>query len=395
MKRQPAPKHRFKLIEFTNPRTGTGSWRVSGIKLDGKRVRENFTSAKEAQSRQIELEGEYLSRHTDPLLRSTRLTETQVAIAEAAFRLVTEDDQLLIAVRYWHEHGSKAVAAVTPRLQDAADQFNVALLADTSLRDITKMVTRLRVAAFVNSTANIRISDLTPEVIEKYLDGIKGTPRTRVNYKFGISKFCSWCMERGRRWLTSNPCASIKVKMGDAAPPVVLSIEDCKRIIRSAERFRDGAFLPYVAVALFDGLRPFEARRINWEQVNFEDNEIRIEGAQSKTGQSRTFKMDKTTAAWLRTCKGKPFFPACFKTGLVGLMRAAGYGSSDEGLHPWTKDAMRHTAISHFFRKTGSYGLAAERFGNSERVIKRHYQGRVTSDDTKKFYALLPAAKKK
>ncbi len=85
MKRQPAPKHRFKLIEFTNPRTGTGSWRVSGIKLDGKRVRENFTSAKEAQSRQIELEGEYLSRHTDPLLRSTRLTETQVAIAEAAF----------------------------------------------------------------------------------------------------------------------------------------------------------------------------------------------------------------------------------------------------------------------------------------------------------------------
>jgi hypothetical protein len=51
---------------------------------------------------------------------------------------------------------------------------------------------------------------------------------------------------------------------------------------------------------------------------------------------------------------------------------------------------MRHTAISHYFRKTGSYGLTAEQFGNSEAIIKRHYQGRVSSEDTRKFYALLP-----
>ena len=85
--------------------------------------------------------------------------------------------------------------------------------------------------------------------------------------------------------------------------------------------------------------------------------------------------------------------PDCFRTGLIGLLRNAGFGSAKAGLQPWTKDAMRHTAISHFFRKTGSYGLAAERFGNSEGVIKRHYQGRVSSDDTRKFYALLPGGK--
>jgi hypothetical protein len=51
---------------------------------------------------------------------------------------------------------------------------------------------------------------------------------------------------------------------------------------------------------------------------------------------------------------------------------------------------MRHTAISHFFRDCGSYGRAAEQFGNSEAIIKKHYQGRVSSADTKKFYGIRP-----
>ena len=53
-------------------------------------------------------------------------------------------------------------------------------------------------------------------------------------------------------------------------------------------------------------------------------------------------------------------------------------------------DVIRRTAISHYFRHTGSYGRTAEQFGNSEAIIKKHYQGRVNSEDTKRFYALLP-----
>jgi hypothetical protein len=55
-------------------------------------------------------------------------------------------------------------------------------------------------------------------------------------------------------------------------------------------------------------------------------------------------------------------------------------------------DVLRHTAISHYFRATGSYGRTAEQFGNSESIIKKHYQSRVSSKDTKRFYALRPGA---
>jgi hypothetical protein len=63
-------------------------------------------------------------------------------------------------------------------------------------------------------------------------------------------------------------------------------------------------------------------------------------------------------------------------------------------LKPWVSDILRHTAISHYFRATGSYGRTAEQFGNSESIIKKHYQSRVSSKDTKRFYGLRPTAVK-
>ena len=54
-----APRQRFKILKFINPRTDTTSWRVSGIKRNGERIRENYADPQEAQLRYTELEGEF------------------------------------------------------------------------------------------------------------------------------------------------------------------------------------------------------------------------------------------------------------------------------------------------------------------------------------------------
>ena len=74
-----APRPRFKIIKFVNPRTSTTSWRVSGIKRNGERIRENFADSKEAQLRYTELEGEFHAANGTAALRATRLTDDQVA----------------------------------------------------------------------------------------------------------------------------------------------------------------------------------------------------------------------------------------------------------------------------------------------------------------------------
>jgi len=45
------------------------------------------------------------------------------------------------------------------------------------------------------------------------------------------------------------------------------------------------------------------------------------------------------------------------------------------GITDWPHDVMRHTAISHYFRLTGSYGRSAEMFGNSEASSRRTTKG--------------------
>ena len=153
----------------------------------------------------------------------------------------------------------------------------------------------------------------------------------------------------------------------------------------------------------FAGLCRFEASRLAWEQINLKDREIRLEANQTKTKRLRVIAIHDTLAGWLKAYQGKPLYPVNWRKDFDAIKAAAGFGNpsrlnkmqrqESSALKPWPDDVMRHTAISHYFRQTGSYGQTAEQFGNSEAIIKRHYQSRVSSEDTKQFYALTPTKK--
>jgi integrase len=400
---------RFRLTQFSNPRTGSMSWRVSGTKRDGTRVRENFPGAEEARNRQVELEGEFLARQPDePLLRATRLTDVQIRLAETAFMRLDKDEDLLNAVDHWLNHGKHVAVAESPRLDDAVTKFGEWLDTTDSLRDLSKRNLRVRVKIFASSVGNHRVADVTPEHIEKFLSSrSEASAATRDNDKRAISRFFSWCMERPRFWVKLNPCTAVRIeKPRDDEPPSILTVDECEKLLRAAQKVRGGETVPYIAVCLFAGIRPSEASRLTWDQVNLDDGEIRLEANQTKTGAPRVFEIvptlqngkkahagPDTLLRWLKAYKDKPFAPS--RRAFDALKRSIGYaGRGDEDLKPWPVDVLRHTAISHYFRLTGSYGQTAEQFGNSEAIIKAHYQGRVSSDDTKKFYAIKPSRKR-
>jgi integrase len=401
-----APKQRFKIIEFINPRTETTSWRVSGIKRNGERIRENFADSKEAQLRYTELEGEFHAANGTAALRATRLTDEQVAIAEAGFKRLDRDSDLLTAIDHWLRTGKPTVVKESPRLDDALKEFLAWLEPTTELRPPTKVNLRNRVRNFVKGVANKRVIDVMPEHVETYLAARNVSPDTKDADCRAISSFFTWCMKGKRHWCINNPCYAVEIEGrtgDDDREPVVLPVEECESLLRAAEAFEGGRLVPYVALCLFGGLRPFEAARLSWDQVNLGDKEIRLKGQQTKTGKGRIVEVCPTLKAWLNRYKGRDeIYRAGFEPELREVRASIGYGEPTEenkDLKPWVPDILRHTAISHYFRATGSYGRTAEQFGNSEGVIKKHYQSRVSSKDTKRFYALRPegtrAAKRK
>jgi integrase len=374
-------RDRFKLTEYTNPRTDSVSFRVSGTKRDGTRVRENFSDAQSAKCRQIELEGEFLARETETMLRATRMTDTQVRLAELAFSRLTDDSDLTRAVDYWLTHGKQNHVANSPRIDDAVAAFKLWLEGtECTLRDHSRRNLKIRVNVFGNSVSNLHVNEVTPDTIQDFVSKIQVAPVTRDNYRRAVSSFFSWCIERPRRWIATNPCREIRVEKGEAKPPAILTVDQCRELLKAAGT---AGLAPYVALCLFGGLRPFEASRVTWAQINLKDRELRLEANQTKTGDARVVGVCPTLLAWLQAHEGKPVFPTNWRKAFDAVKATA-------KIVEWPVDVMRHTAISHYFRKTGSYGLTAEQFGNSESVIKAHYQGRVSSAETKKFYAIKP-----
>ena len=396
--RQGGVKNRFRILPFENSRTSSQSWRVTGSKRDGIRVRENFSDQAAAQARRVELETEWLGQQTDTALRATKLTEAQLRLAEVGFAKLEAEQEFLPAIDHWLKHGRQHSVKQTVRLDDAVDKYIVWLDA-SPFRDATKRHWRTRMKMFKNGVSNLRISDITPEVIENYLTSRKTSPGGKDTDRRAISRFFSWCIERPRRWTSTNPAREVKIDRGEIPPPEILTVDDCEKLLHAAEKHKTGLLVPYVAVCLIGGLRPDEAKRLTWQQVNLADKEIRLESTQTKTKKPRVVTIHPTLAQWLKRYQGKTFFPVNWRKEFDAVKEAAGFtgeknpDGTDAGI-PFPHDVMRHTAVSYFFRDCGSYGLAAEQFGNSEAIIKKHYQGRVSSADAKEFYSIKPTVKK-
>lgn len=378
------PKGTFSVVEL-----GPDSYRVTGTKTGGERVRKNFSGAHaEAKAKDEKRALETEAFNEQERLCSTWLTPEQLQGAETAYGKVKDASELLRAIDYWRDHGKDVAVAGCPTIEDAAKAFEDWLETNERLRDRTKDNLRVRVSTFADSFSDYTVADVTPEHIQKYLDDRKVTAATMDNDKRAISRFFTWCMDRPRKWVRFNPCRGIKIERGDKPAPAILTVERCESLLRAAEGHKEGRLVRYTALCLFGKLRPYEAMRVKPEQINLADNEIRLEKSQTKTKRPRVATIDPTLKAWLRAYPGE-VFPSNWRRDFDAVKAKAGF------TEPWIEDILRHTGISHFFRKTGSYGVTAEESGNSEAIIKQHYQSRVTSEETKRFYAIMPTRKRK
>jgi integrase len=391
-RRAPKTSYQFKVVEYQN-RTGTTSWRVSGIKRDGSRVRQNFSDHESARAKQIELETEFLQLDSDTRHVATKLSDEKLHLAELAYaKLGTDWERLLDAVEHWMKSGIRNQPTETPRLDDAIEEFKQWLDSPTcDLAEHTKNGYCIRVGMFGNSVQNLPLSEITPAVIRQYLEKRENQSGRVIgktslkNDRRAICRFLSWCVEK--EWIAINPAIGPRSKSGGKRTkslPSIFTVDQCEALLRAAEAHKGGMLVPYVAVCLFAGLRPdSEAERITWKQVNLADGEITILPEMTKTGIPRTIKIEPTLSMWLSAYKGIEFYPSGWRKNFDKVKKAA-------GIKKWIVDGMRHTAHSHYFRRCGSYGLTAEYFGNSEGIVRKNYVGRVSTEETERFYSILP-----
>ena len=256
----------------------------------------------------------------------------------------------------------------------------------------------------VNNFKDVRIMSLDANTIEKAIDKNGGATRTRINMLSLVSQFFNWSMEKTRGYCKENPCEDIKAYTAEEREVAILTPERAKNFMTLCESKYSSLTL-YHALQLFGGLRPEEARQIQWENIS--EGFVYVPKSISKVCDDRNAPITPTLKIWLDTFQGKRNGFVTPQTNFVNVLKKfrfdMGYavmlvkkekGKSvkikNEGAPLYPTDCCRHSYASYMLAIGTHKGDLAENMGNSIPVIKKHYKKIVAKKEGEKFFTIVP-----
>lgn len=389
---RPKKIHHFKLKPFKNL-AGSQSWRVTGTKLDGTRVRQNFSEKATAIQTLADLEAEVEGHVEVPRVKRTRLTTEELADAESAVlsvagrklseivrhylnlesRASSKGINLDTALSFVDAHYRSEIKAVSVLV--AYDEF---VAAKSSSSPKTKIHYESSLRLLQKGDPNKLLHTFTVSDIEKIINRYSNVNSKRT-YRRAFSAFFNWAVRH--HYCLEDPCKRLDKLPKDLSQIAALSLEEVKRLLFAAMFIQDGIAAASVAIGIFGGLRPSEINDLKSEDIG--ENVIRVSGGKLRRKLKRTVPIPPVLATWL---KQFPF------TGLPGgwdyKMKALKKATKAK---KWVQDIIRHTSISFQADRDKNEALTAYNCGTSIQMMNQHY--RHTIDDEKNiaaFWSLTP-----
>ena len=225
---------------------------------------------------------------------------------------------------------------------------------------------------------NPALNKTTTADIESWLSAHKGA-HDRATYLNRISTLFSFAYKRD--YVEKNPCDKIERVTIEKHAPRILSPGESRTAYKACPQISRA----WVVLCLWCGLRPSEAARIKWEDINLERGTVTVRV--SKVRRFRIVTMPACAVELLRPIKQLSGFiapSASTRERAKRKMRTA------IGLQRWPQDIMRHTAASYHLAVSGDAGKVATSLGNSQAILLTHYNGVASLDDAKDFFKVTP-----
>lgn len=389
---RPKKAQRFTVQPFRNT-AGTKSWRVSGTKANGERVRKNFTEKAAAFQALADLETEMDGHTTGTQFQRTRLSNEEIATAESAVLSAPGRNIAAIVTHY---------LALEVRAQEKGIDLNASLaFVESHYRSEIKTISVLNaqleflknrsvgsektqehyessLKLLLKADPNKHVHRFTVSDIEKLLAGYKNLNSKRT-YRRVFNTFFNWCVRH--HYCMENPCSRLDKLPKDTSQIAALSLDEAKRLLRAAMEYQDGAAAAVVAIGLFAGLRPSEIRDLKPQDILME--RIRVSGGKMRRVLKRSVPIPPALAQWL---KEYPFIglPKGWDAKIKTLKNAT-------KAKKWVQDIIRHTSITFQAERDKNEALTAYNNGTSKQMMDRHYRDLVDDEKTvAEFWELTP-----
>lgn len=168
------------------------------------------------------------------------------------------------------------------------------------------------------------------------------TPVRRKKARACLSRLFSLGICRG--WCQENPVARIEVPRVREKQITPLKLTEIRRLLATAHLPQHQPCEAALGLMLFAGVRPQEATRLSWADVDMEELEIIVPPRHSKTGGGRHIPICQPLLRLLRPhAPSRADTPIC-PPNWVNRWRALRHAA---GFERWQQDILRHTYASY------------------------------------------------
>jgi integrase len=235
------------------------------------------------------------------------------------------------------------------------------------------------------------VSDLTPGGISHYLTGLTASERTKKNCRDILAYFSRWLVLHGYLDRGTNLLEGVQKYSKRNGNIQIFTPAEISKLIEQAS----DDLLPYIVIGAFAGLRGAEIQRLDWAEVDLQDNFIEVKAENSKTDIRRLVPIKPNLVAWLRTVYKKSG-PVCslksLPNYLIRLVETVNKKRpKSEDPMKWRKNALRHSFISYRVAECADVPRVADESGNSVSIIKTNYLKRVKPPQAAEWFGIMPS----
>lgn len=249
-------------------------------------------------------------------------------------------------------------------------------LSKSHLRDI-----RCRLNVFSEKFNGQTVATISSRDIDSFLRSLPHSPFTRNRYRSLISLAFNFAVRNG--YATTNPAAgAAKAKVVSKAPGI-LTVQQTAALLKAATP----ELRPYVAIGAFAGLRRAELERLDWGEIDFENDLILVTAEKAKTAQKRFVSMQPNLRKWL--------WPLRKYSGHVAPrenLKPFGATREAAGISVWPENALRHSFASYHLAHFKNAATTALQLGHMDaRITFQHYRELVKPADAEQYWQIVPS----
>ncbi|HEU0165553.1 MAG TPA: tyrosine-type recombinase/integrase [Thermomicrobiales bacterium] len=230
---------------------------------------------------------------------------------EAATKALAEDWLLDVARK-------KAAGIYAPRNQVTVkgliEDFLERRLKSEKWQEPTYALYRSRAERHIYPTlGSVKVIELDVPRVQRWIDGMTGARSTLVGQLQVLSGACKMAITLGI--IKTNPASGVEVN--PTVKPVrrqAWSFAEVVKVLDAVEKDEDPMWHALFRLALSTGLRPGEIVAMQWDQVDFEKNEILVNRGKSVDASGKTVISERTKTGVDRAVALTPLTASALKT---------------------------------------------------------------------------------